>query len=132
MIVLLLASAPHVSSDVLPAVYTEDHSGPIVNQNGKTITIAPAQTYTIFCAGDHYNKRWYRIADQTVSSITKLSREATSPDVYAINTAGNTLTLQFRPFQSTHAGEYECRFTSNDGRTLTPLSVFLSKLKLYM
>ena len=104
-----------------------------MNRDGETIQIDPAQTYAIYCAGDQYNKRWYRVIDQSESSITRLWQETTSPDVYAINTAGNTVTLQFRPFQSTHAGEYECRFTSHDGHTLTPLSVFLSKLwLLYM
>ena len=112
-------------------MYTEDDSGLNVNRDGETITITPAQTYAIFCAGDHYNKRWYRVIDQSESSITRLARENNLPDVYAINTHGNTLTLQFRPFQSTHAGEYECAFTSN-GRTLTPLSIFLSKLKLHV
>ena len=113
-------------------MYTEDDSGSNVNRDGETITIAPAQTYAIFCAGDHYNKRWYRVIDQSESSIARLWRETTSPDVYAINTAGNTLTLQFRPFQSTHAGEYACAFTSHDEHVLTPLSVFLSKLKLHV
>ena len=109
-------------------MYTGDDSGLNVNRNGETITITPAQTYDIYCAGDQYNKRWYRVIDQSERSITRLSQETNSPDVYAINTAGYTLTLKFRPFHSTHAGEYECGFTSR-GHTLTPLSVFLSKLK---
>ena len=110
-------------------MYTEDDSGSNVNRSGETITITPAQTYDIYCAGDQYNKRWYRVIDQSEISITRLSQTTDTPDVYAINTQSHVLTLQFRPFQSTHAGEYECGFTSHDGRTLTPLSVFLSKLK---
>ena len=123
-----LAFAPRVYSNVQPAVYTKNDSVPSVNRDGETITITPSQTYDIYCAGDQYNKHWYTVNDPSESSVIRLSRETTSPDVYAINTYGNVLTLQFRPFQSTHAGEYECRFTSR-GHTLTPLSVFLSKLQ---
>ena len=124
-----LASVLHVSS-AQQRVYTKDDSGSNVNRDGETITIAPSQTFDIFCSDTQYNKRWYRVSGQNERSITRLWQETTSPDVYAINTRGNVMTLQFRPFQSTHAGEYECRFT-RDGRTLTPLSVFLSKLGLH-
>ena len=121
-------SAPHVSSDIQRRVYIKDGSRPNVNRDGETITIDPSQTFDIFCSGTRYAKYWYRGSGQTESPITRLKQTTTSPDVYAINTESYVLTLQFRPFQSTHAGEYECRFTSG-GRTLTPLSVFLSKLQ---
>ena len=100
-----------------------------VNRDGANITIIPSQTFDIFCSDTRYAKQWYRVSGQSGSLITRLWQETTSPDVYAINTDGYVLTLQFRPFQSTHAGEYECRFTSS-GHTLSPLSVFLSKLEL--
>ena len=107
-------------------------SGPNVNlTDGETIEITPSQTYNIYCSDTQYRKRWYRINAQGDSSITRLSSTTDTPDVYAINTHGYVLTLQFRPFQSTHAGEYECRFTSHDGHTLSPLSVFLSKLQVH-
>ena len=102
---------------------------PNVNRDGEVIIITPAQTYEIFCSDTQYAKHWYRVIDQSERSITRLSQENNLPDVYAINTEGYVLTLQFRPFRSTHAGEYECRFTSN-GHTLTPLSVYLGKLGL--
>ena len=110
-------------------MYTKDDSGSNVNRDGETIIIDPSQTFDILCSDPSYGKTWYKVIDQSESSIPKLGRETTSPDVYAFNTRGYALTLQFRPFQSTHAGEYECRFTGH-GRTLTPLSVFLSKLEL--
>ena len=97
-----------------------------VNHDGETITITPSRTFDIFCSDARYAKQWYRVRGQNKSSITRLWQETTSPDAYAINTEGYVMTLQFRPFQSTHAGEYECGFTSS-GQTLTPLSVFLSK-----
>ena len=125
-----LASLLPVSS-VQQRVYTKDDSKSNINRDGETITITPSKTIDIFCSDTRYNKRWYRVSGQNESSITKLSQTTNVPDVYAINTeARGKLTLQLRPFQSTHAGEYECRFT-RDGRTLTPLSVFLSKLGLH-
>ena len=127
-ITFVLASTPHVSS-AQPRVYIKGDSNQIVMLDGDTITITPSRTFDIFCSDTRYGKHWYRVSGQTASSITRLWAETTSPDVYGINTEGYVMTLQFRPFRSTHAGEYECRFTSIDGQTLTPLSVFLSKLE---
>ena len=126
----VLAFAQHVSSRsaVQRRVYIKGDSDQTVNRDGETITITPSRTFDIYCSDTRYIWQWYRVSGQSESSIIRLSQTATSPDVYAINTHGHVLTLQFRPFQSTHAGEYECRFTSHDGHTLTPLSVFLSKL----
>ena len=124
---LVLVFVQHVSADVQRRVYINGDSGQsVILTDGETITITPSQTYDIFCSGSQYAKHWYRESDSSKSSITRLSQTTTSPDVYAINTHGYVLTLQFRPFQSTHAGEYECGFTRS-GQTLTPLSVFLSK-----
>ena len=118
----------HVSSDVQRRVYINGDSGQnVILTDGETVTLNPSQTYDILCSDTRYAKHWYRVSGQTESSITRLSKKTTSPDVYAINTEGYALTLQFRPFQSTHAGEYECRFTRSGESTLTPQSVFLSK-----
>ena len=122
------ASAVQISS-ADPSLFIINDSGQDDLFDGETLTITPSQPFDIFCSGDLYNKQWYRVDKQF--SISRLRQETTSPDVYAINTHGNTLTLQFRPFQSTHAGEYECGFTSG-GHTLTPISIFLSKLKLHV
>ena len=111
-------------------MYIKGDSRPNVNRDGETIAITPSQTYEIFCDGEQYAKHWYKVNDESESSITRLSRETNSPDVYAINTRSFLVTLQFKPFQTTHAGEYECRFSSN-GNTQTTLSVFISKLKLH-
>ena len=127
MIFCLPAFIPHVSS-AQRRVFIKGDSGESNLSDGATITIIPALTYDIFCFGSE-NKHWYRAGEQ--SAITRLRQETNSPDVYVINTLDNTLTLRFRPFQSTHAGEYECGFTGR-GYTLAPLSVFLSKLKLYL